>query len=525
MTGLFFGLSLWLDEEQGFIAWLCVCLLGIVVLVFGIVGLFKPGWHPLTNKASIYRFMTFSILLMASTFVISTVNYAFEDLNSKEGNNQSSPSQKISLYKLFFKNLHNQEIDVTDLHTKKVGHITFYYDESEKSTTYIDVVLTALDEKEKEYDSLFGDISAKPVRIILRDKQSFGEETKLEGDRTGFTSGYYTLENHTIHLPIPGDLEELDRFKGSVVHEYTHHLFASSLNEQGLSYSAIPLWFNEGLARYVESKDRGISVRYFKDLEYLPLESIDTLNEWNNHLKDPYDPYFQSMIIIQNVVNNEGLDVVRKIFENTKKYDFEYAFQQTTGKSVDTYGDLVFSQLNRIPEMLVTARKLHYQENKPKESMEILMGINDFMPNLLETNSQIAGLYSESGDMQFAIEYYEKLADLAPLSSGSHHMLSLSLLSKDINRAIEASKSAVKHAEDSESEYFKGFLTILNEAKKLIDSGNPLQGYLLILESRYLNRDSEKSNLVNALLEKYPDEDQVERTKILAIKDELVTRN
>ncbi|MGM7701832.1 tetratricopeptide repeat protein [Pseudalkalibacillus sp. Hm43] len=462
---------------------------------------------------------------MTSTFVISTVNYAFEDMISKEGDDQSSPSRKISLYKLFFANLRNQEIDLEGLDTKKIGHITFYYEESEKSSSYINKVLKALDEKEKEYHSLFGDIPEKPVRIIFREQQSFDNETKLEGDNKGFTSGYYTYENHTIHLPLPGKSEELKRFEGTAIHEYTHHLFATSLEEHGLSYSAIPLWFNEGLARYVESKDVGVFVRNFQDLEYPSLESLDTLIEWNNHLKEPYDPYFQSMVFIQHILRNEETEFVQEIIEKTKKNDFENAFQQATGQSVDTYEERVFNQLKKVPDMMVTARKLHYQEDKPKESMEILMKINDFMPNLLDSKILIASLYSEEGDVQSAIRYNERIVELNPHSSPLYQMLSLTLLSEDMDKAIEASKLAVKYAEASESKHARGLLNILESARETIRSGNPFSGYLLILESDYLFMDSEKRNLIKRILEEYPDEDEVGRTKILALRDELDTRN
>ena len=112
----------------------------------------------------------------------------------------------------------------------------------------------------------FPSLEKTPVAIVLTYKLSIPRELEsIEGVKT---HGYYNHGQETIHLKIPKQ-DQIVLFQQAVVHEYTHHLFASVLKREYISPLNIPVWFQEGVASYVQMEKVGIQVSDISGLEYL----------------------------------------------------------------------------------------------------------------------------------------------------------------------------------------------------------------------------------------------------------------
>ncbi len=500
----FWTILLWFNTEQSIVAWTIVALLGTGLILFGVFGLFKPKRHTLKKRSSNLLLIILTVLVSLITFFITALNYSIVEVATSQNNEDSiNVTQKLNFYKDLFNNKPDFEDEIRHMESKKIGEITFYYKEDQESLKYIDSAVNALESEKEEFERLFGMGLNNPVNIIL-----YGDSTKMEDlfeSEYGSVTGFYTFKDQTIHLSIPQTEEEMNNFDRTVVHEYTHHLLATLIHNSGLVASDFPMWFHEGVAGYIERKNIGFSEKHLKKIEYISFGNFDTPEKMDSHLRSPYETYLQSMLFIQYIINTEGDDFIKQLVEKRKNQAFGYAFNEVVGEDFSSYELTFIHQLEDIPSLLKMARGQFYQDQNPKGALKTLFKINQYVPNLYQSNSTIAVVYTELGEHQKSIEYRQRIVKLNPQNAPSYDRLSIALLFRSLDQSIDKAELAVKYSDEEELVWTKGLLDKLNIVEQSVNEGKPFAGYLALIRSEYMNSNVQKRDLIKRLLKEYPD--------------------
>jgi tetratricopeptide (TPR) repeat protein len=441
-TIFFSGLSLWFDRDTGAVFWIVISLICLFLLLFSIIGLFKPKKYPFFMKTMSVPLIIFSILMLCSI----TITLAFNTLIEVRMGKGTDPSlirikEKVEIYKQLFAGhpiLENNQIE-------KFGNITFLYNKNQFSKSTIKIALETLKENEKLYHQLFENGKSESVTIVLIDDLS-KLQRGIETNDDGYVSGYYVFEKKAIYIAVPRDEKEINQFKRTIVHEYTHHLLATAIENKGLNVSDFPLWFIEGLAAYVERTDVGISEDEIKNIKNVDFNELKSNKQWNSHLRSPFDPYLQSRVLVGQLIKNEGTSVIQKLIKNGQGVSFEKSFEKTTGKSFSSYESVIVKTLNELPSLILQSRGQFYKDNDTEAALNTARKINNIVPNIYAVTNFIASIYLEKGDYEEAINYYKRNTVVFP-NSAAYLQLAESLLFKDLDQAIEASQISEKLAD------------------------------------------------------------------------------
>ncbi|WP_312097325.1 collagenase [Niallia sp.] len=388
--------------------------------------------------------------------------------------------------------------------SKKIGSITFKYNEQEDHSNVINEALQSLKEQEKLFMELFGKDRNNPIAIVLIEDPSVLQ--KLFGiTDDGYVAGYYIDEKKSIYLAVPHNAEEMQVFKESIVHEYTHHLISSTLESAGLKTSDIPVWFHEGLAAYVERKDNGITMEEIQVTENASFEELETHKQWNKHLNSPFDPYLQSRLLVGLLIKKEGTSVIPKLMEACKDNNFSNAFEQITGQPLKSYETELFKTLKTYPSMEISARGQLYQDANPEAALESALEMNDLIPNVDNVIHLISTIYLEMGDYEKSIENFDRLVHLFPYSSYYQQYANV-LLFTDLDKALEASATSVKLASEEDVPFYQGHLKLMLSINESVNNDNSFKGYIQFLHDdlSWILTNKNKADLIHTILDRYP---------------------
>jgi tetratricopeptide (TPR) repeat protein len=500
VTILFFGTSLWFDRDTGAVIWIVISLICLFLLLFSIIGLFKPKKYPLFMKTMSLPLVIFSILMLFSFTIALAFNTLIEERMGK-GTDHSliRIKEKIEIYKQLFAGhpiIENNQIE-------KFGNITFLYNKNEFSKSNIKIALETLKENEELYHQLFGNGKSEPVTIVLiEDLSTLQNENEAYDD--GYISGYYVFEKKAIYVANPRNEKEINQFKRTIVHEYTHHLLSTAIENKGLNVSDFPLWFIEGLAAYVERMDVGTSEDEIKNIKNVDFNELKSNKQWNGYLRSPFDPYLQSRVLVGQLIKDEGASVIQKLIKNGRGVFFHKSFEKTTGKSLSSYESEIVKKCNALPSLILNYRRQFLKDNDPEAALHTAKKINDIVPNIYEVTNLIASIYLEKGNYEESIYYYKRNT-VVFRNSVSYFQLAEALLFKDLDQAIEASEVSVKLADKDEIKFYQEYLDKLKKVKANIDYDHSFKGYAEFINGEEILSNNQKVNLLNGLLERYPE--------------------
>ncbi|RDU37908.1 hypothetical protein DRW41_08850 [Neobacillus piezotolerans] len=394
-------------------------------------------------------------------------------------------------------------VEEENAQSKKVGHVTFKYkNNNEKTSVAFDAVLSTLNENQSLLKELFGKNLNSPLSIVLANDLSKLND-RFGNLAEGHIAGYYVAEKSSIYIATPKDETELKQFKQTIVHEYTHHLISSTLKNSSVRFSDLPVWFHEGLAEYVERKNQGITSDDIEETETVGFKELGTHKQWDKHLRSPYNPYLQSSVLIGLLVKNKGAAAINKIIEGCKKDDFYAVFEKEAGQSFSSYEFETMKKLKEFPLKIITARGELYQQKNPHKALATASELNDTIPNVNEVMLLIAQIYSELGDYEKSLQYYERTVYLFPYSS-YYLQLANAYLFLDLDKAIEAAENSVEMANSEDVEFYEDYLVELKNLRVMVKDGDPLLGYLHFLRKDSSLTDKNKDHLITIILERYP---------------------
>ena len=273
-------------------------------------------------------FIVFSSVCVVCLLVVIAIGGLFHKVLERELN-QDLPffhSIKMALNHNFDS---EEEMQFKEERTReKYHHISIYYPDDSKEL--IPITKETLDWAMERNKELFGTVKEVPVDFILvQNEEELGDLSGLEE-----ISGYYS--DFEKVFAITYDNEEfitnetaLYFFQKSILHEYTHYVFARLADDSDSGVSSYPAWFQEGISEYV-GEDQTI-VEY-SELNLVPLVELDTSEQWQNmRLQDDTDVYTQSYFAIKHLIDEHGAGILKEIINETNRSgDFEQGFKKAT---------------------------------------------------------------------------------------------------------------------------------------------------------------------------------------------------
>ncbi|PSL32959.1 hypothetical protein B0H99_11069 [Planomicrobium soli] len=517
----FWIVLLFLEPEEGLVALLAAALLAFSVAAYTVVRYIKKGDPHNEGLAACLTSVFSSIVFFVLAFFIVAGNMLLYDVEqSLTEKTELTVEQKVSYYQELITG-HKGALDLAELEKTRKSGITFYYEKGADPSAAIDQIIASIEANKPSIEKNLGGKTDAEVSIVLyNDSLTMPVRESINNAYTGF----YQEFDQTIHLPMPIE-------KNTVIHEYVHHLFLNIAREQGINRFEIPNWFNEGVATYLSEKEESLSRSLMQDTEYIEFQYLETHGQWENHLPEPYSPYFQSGSFLQYLVSREGDDVISKIFLEMQDSSFQESFEKVTGKTMEAYEAAFFAEVQTILKLWDKADLMERKEKDYEKSLELFLEIAATAPNLELVNHRIANLYTEAGEYEQAIIYRKKELELAKAEerenlADSYGYLAESQLFIDIPEALKTAKLAVEASTEEGRYWNEGILSEIAVLESHIENGHPLKGYLELLNGRFtinkgVENQGQKIALIDQALGSYAEGERVERGALIELKQSL----
>lgn len=236
---------------------------------------------------------------------------------------------------------------------------------TEKLEPALNNINLILDKAIKSNNRIFGDFNKSKVTIkfdYIEEvfKNRYGSEN-LEGLYLPYTKEIYVYgeDAYDDALSALGSM----KLQHSLIHEYTHHIMFEFLKENEIDPSTIPLWFIEGVAEHVADKS------YITEInKIVPFNKLVTDEQWKNNLKRENTIYTQSQYALRRVVMLKGESKLKDIILKSKESDFNTAFTEVVGISIDELESIMNEDLkNNFNKYYDEFRKFYkdrYEEEK-----------------------------------------------------------------------------------------------------------------------------------------------------------------
>jgi hypothetical protein len=323
---MFFGLFLFLNVRDSFIAGAIITILLIAMFVYSIYQIINRRQRNLLFlkglSGSIFLSIT-SICLFISLFFVGLMNVMITHFNDQE----IGPFEKFELQVNAYLPVDPYAEHKEAAESKKIDHLNVFYSNSD-----IKLVENEFEEARKISERLFGEIEDKPIDLILLDETP---DSLLDLDYVDYL-GFYDPIKETMGVIIPEDANiSSPLIVQTFYHEYAHYFFDQALAKEKIDIIKIPIWFNEGVAEYASYNGY---VPQFPLTEITPFDTLKISPNWIKALEDNADVYTQSYYAVQILTDEFGEGIIMDLLRETKKTS---SFEEALKKKTDyTYKDL-----------------------------------------------------------------------------------------------------------------------------------------------------------------------------------------
>lgn len=150
-----------------------------------------------------------------------------------------------------------------------------------------------------------------------------------------------------IRVPISNNKFEPKKFIHLIWHEYSHALVFD------LSGGKCPIWFNEGLAMYQESKKTGLNmnpfIRAYEKNRLIPIKELNTVFANHKSQEQLFLAYIESYSIVSYFLDRWNFYIVNEILEYCKKgITFDDALQKSIYRNTAQLEEECKEYLNRL---------------------------------------------------------------------------------------------------------------------------------------------------------------------------------
>lgn len=424
------------------------------------------------NRLEVAGLTVFSILLGLMLGIMALAN-SFIEISSGESELKSDEKAR-SIASTFFQLPTQKEL----LKTERNGVTYFYAPEFEKEIEKFDGLIQ---QKQDAFHAFFG--TEKQSNLAVEFHSSY--DTLVQSTGVADTAGYYSSGNHTIHI-VPTD----SVWEMIFLHEYTHyqsHLFAE---KHSLPALRIPHWFEEGIADYLPEADNS----YWHDLASLEMKdfhSLDSISAFQAAGTDTYDPYIQSYLAVESLVNEHGRETITELLMSHSYSEFYSNLEALIQQDFDVF------QKSFIRDMIEESAIVDEWFNEAYEAKERKQyGEVEKVIRKIETSGMAyekVAVFWLLNDIKMEQGLYEEaLAVLEAAIPGSNQweQTDILLALAEIYLMVDAGK-ALEYFEMAEAampeDYYRSYeMELLAEAYEKVDSAQEDEGYKMLVEEELI---------------------------------------
>lgn len=477
--------SYWLIFSQGLLLGLMISfvllVLCIAILAFSLYGIEIGHLQKIRLKSR----MEVATLLILTVYFSSAIGlFAFTNtlLEVKDITKKYSAVEKTEI--LLSSLWNNNSIQTSAGTIEKNGIVYSFTLSTEDEVEKIDKFLQQ--EKGRIAD-FYGNEDFGDLTIVFHDDF----ETLSEASGYEEAMGYYDYYSQEIHI-VPDDYS----WDIVTLHEYTHfqsHLYAE---KNGLSATRLPLWFEEGVADYLANES---SEQYeLGDVEIIDFTQLDTDASFHNSYSRTFDPYIQSYLAVESLANEYGEDLLPTLLPAKMPSDFYDMLETATGMQLADFQETFLDEMIEESEIEQAKYDAAYKAMETKEYPEAEQILADLMKNATEDAlGQLiwmrTDLYLMQGQFDEAIRFMEERLENGDPSYLIDDLTTLAELNVLIDpqkslELIQEADAAVQKDENMDFSYYdlEGYL----EAYELINSGSPLEGYMILLDEELLYNET-----------------------------------
>lgn len=150
-----------------------------------------------------------------------------------------------------------------------------------------------------------------------------------------------------IRIPYRNGKISEEELQCLIQHEYTHAIIYM------LTAGNCPLWFNEGIAKYEESKIRKPNLAYLqnalKKKSLIPLNNLDPSFKMSNNPEKMALAYLEAYTFVDFIMEYWNLYTLRQILEYLKKgYSLDKAFIETVRRTPESLQEKWIEHINSL---------------------------------------------------------------------------------------------------------------------------------------------------------------------------------
>ena len=333
-----------------------LCILGIVAIFFMnyyewmnvvlfliSVGIASLGIYQLIRRKFNFKYldaksvgtMILSILIfILPLFYVNTFNKTL--FNSCKDNEalldkklaliqSKTPAESAEIIEDAF--IQNSNNIIKDYNVITDNNSNIYYgtgDYSDSIDVIRDVVSSAKSNKLTKYLKKFQDTEANIVIV--------NQINKIDNFIDNNTAAYYDPLTGNIVLQSLSKYTSLKAYEGVIFHEYVHYALDVELKDKLESAPALPRWFNEGLATYLEEIYYGPETN-----EFIIVPVVGDITDDSNFNKsNAFNYYEYSKYLLKYMLDKGGDNFVINLFDDMKiTNDIYKSIENILGETVD----------------------------------------------------------------------------------------------------------------------------------------------------------------------------------------------
>jgi len=187
-------------------------------------------------------------------------------------------------------------------------HFVLTFEEKIPRDWIIDL-LDTFEEAFSKVGDFLGYFPSERTSVIIYSPEDFHKISALPGWAGGLYDG-------KIRIPIPPEVNSPENLKGTVFHEYTHHLI------HFLTDGKCPTWLNEGLAQISEGLVKQDAERILARKDTSQIPSIRKLDGPFFKVKNKWQAkqyYAFSLLAVNWILEEKGAKVIQNILSDLRK--------------------------------------------------------------------------------------------------------------------------------------------------------------------------------------------------------------
>ncbi len=305
---------------------------------------------------------------------------------------------------------------IKDLYKTTKGFIIFESKHFKLRLSKKDIILKdyTISTLEKAYIEVGNDLDFYPKKKVLveiyPDDASFQFASTLSRKQIENSGAIGICKFNKIMIISPRMLLFGYQWRDALTHEYTHYLIGK------ITHLNIPLWFNEGIAKYEETRWRSSESLYLSSLYKNYILNARKDNEWIdfqdmskgmpnlNNIKEVILAFAEVSNAVDFFIRKFGKESLKRVLKEFSQTSPDRAFKKITGKSIKDFTKMwkrYISSLNIIgaPEV----RPNRYTLKKKAQDY-----ISEFVEKKARDNVRLGDRFLKMGKLEVSLIEYRK---------------------------------------------------------------------------------------------------------------------